>query len=358
MNDTSTPSESQEPIVIHVPKTGGTTLIIALTGKRKQRRADDRYRHILWIDPTKKERMISNAGDIFDEDGATKYADRPLTLVLRNPIDRLESEYNFLGNRNEFLALWKRTNGTSYPETFKAFVETASASESICKFLLGRDLYDTTPVNENAFDRIIARLDELDFTFGLTEEMGQTVANAEQRLGITCEKELERHRTSVFKMPRGEDWAQIEEIFEAQNPMDLKLYQEVKVRFEVQRAKLPEHALEGRTFVGDAYNGLLGYVRSSERRVPFEIHQNLLPDTVEFSDWKQANIHSLLHMHVMSLKSCDEDGRAYLCEWLRRAAVKFLPEGEPFDLNESDPLQSLQSLTAQIFGANRLIIQK
>ena len=341
---------TNQPIVIHVPKTGGTTLIVALTGEQRQRRADDCYRHILWIDPAKKERMTSNAGDIFEADGAAKYRNRQLTLVVRKPIDRLESEYNFLGNRTEFRALWKRTNKSEYPDTFKAFVETPSACESMTKFLLGKELYDPTPIEESAFECLVDRLDELDFTFGVTEDMTRTVANAEHRLGIVCEKELERHRTSIHKTPRNEDWPMIESHFNANNPMDLRLYQEVKSRFESQIRELPSDALDGRTFVGDAYNGLLGYVRSTERRVPFEIHQELLADKEAFAAWKKANIHALLHMHVMALKKCGEDGRIYLLEWLTRAADKFLPDDGPFEPDPSDPLHSLRTLTVQLFG--------
>ena len=340
---------TKKPIVIHVPKTGGTTLIVALTGERRQRRADETYRHILWIDPSKKVRMTSNAGDIFEPGGASLYRNRQLTLVLRNPIDRLESEYNFLGNRTEFRALWERTNTSEYPATFKAFVETPSASEIITKFLLGKDLYDSAPVERSAFDGLVERLDELDFTFGVTEDMTGTVANAEHRLGIVCEKELERHRTSIHKTPRGEEWSLVESVFEANNPMDLRLYQEVKSRFEAQIRDLPSDALDGRTFVGDAYDGLLGYVRSSERRVPFEIHQELLTDKEAFDFWKKANIHALLHMHVMALKKCGDDGRNYLLEWLTRAADKFLPDDDPFEPDPSDPLHSLRTLTVQLF---------
>ena len=343
---------TENPIVIHVPKTGGTTLIVALTGERRQRRADETYRHILWIDPSKKIRMTSNAGDIFEPDGVSKYRNRQFTLVLRKPIDRLESEYNFLENRTEFRALWKRTNTSEYPDTFKEFVKMPSASESITKFLLGRDLYDASPVEEAVFERLVERLDELDFTFGVTEDMTRTVANAEHRLGIVCEKQLERHRTSIHKAPRGEDWPLIESVFEANNPMDLRLYQEVKSRFEAQIRALPGDAVEDRTFVGDAYDGLLGYVRSTERRVPFEIHQELLPDKVAFAAWKKANIHPLLHMHVMSLKKCEDDGRLYLLEWLTRAADKFLPDDDPFEPDPSDPLHSLRSLTGQLFAAD------
>ena len=342
--------DPKPPIVIHVPKTGGTTLIVAISGERRQRRADDTYRHILWVDPSRRERMISNAGDIFQAGGETAYQGRRLTLVLRNPIDRLESEYNFLQNRTEFRELWTRINSTEYPSTFGAYVETESATESITKFLLGRDLFDPSPVEPAEFDRLVERLDQLEFTFGLTEDMPGTIANAEHRLGIVCEKELERHRTSIHKAPRGDDWPEIEAAFTIRNPLDLRLYEEVRSRFKAQSAELPDDAVEGRSFVGGAYDGLLGYVRSTDRRVPFEIHQEHISDKAAFVAWKQENIHALLHMHVMSLRTCDDDGKTYLREWMHRAADKFLKESEIFEIDSDDPLKSLEKLTKHLFG--------
>ena len=93
------------------------------------------------------------------------------------------------------------------------------------------------------------------------------------------------------------------------------------------------------------YDGLLGYVRSSDRRVPFEVHQEHISDKAGFEAWKRSNIHALLHMHVMSIKKCDEDGKAYLVEWLNRAVDKFLDEGEEFAVDAERPLESLEKLT-------------
>ena len=134
------------------------------------------------------------------------------------------------------------------------------------------------------------------------------------------------------------------------NPLDVRLYEEVERRFKAQAADLPDDALEGRSFVGGSYDGLLGYVRSTDRRVPFEIHQEHISDQPRFEAWKKSNIHALLHMHVMSLKTCDGDGKAYLREWMNRAADKFLEEGEILEVDSDDPLKSLEKLTKHLFG--------
>ena len=135
------PSEdSAKPVVIHVPKTGGTTLIMASTRGKMQPKADEHYRHVLW----NEDRTIthSHCGDLFGPDGAERYTGRKVMLTLRTPIDRLESEYHFLGNREEYRTLWTRHNQTTFPATFAEFVAADGSAESITKFLLGRDLYD------------------------------------------------------------------------------------------------------------------------------------------------------------------------------------------------------------------------
>ena len=144
------------PILIHVPKSGGTTLVMAVSGGRRPPRVGDSYRHVYWnVDRT---RMHSNAGDIFTEAGAERHRDRVKILTVRRPIDRLESEFGFLGNREEFRRLWTSMSGGTYPGTFHDFVRHPNAADATTKFLLCRDLYDPEPVTEGDLDRILRDL--------------------------------------------------------------------------------------------------------------------------------------------------------------------------------------------------------
>ena len=81
--------DSAKPVVIHVPKTGGTTLIMAITRGRMQPKADEHYRHVLW----NEDRTIthSNCGDLFEPDGAERYAGRKVMLTLRTPTTAVAS---------------------------------------------------------------------------------------------------------------------------------------------------------------------------------------------------------------------------------------------------------------------------
>ena len=341
--------DTMKPVVIHVPKTGGTTLIMAITRGKMQPKADEHYRHVLW----NEDRTIthSNCGDLFDPDGANRYAGRKVMLTLRTPIDRLESEYHFLRNREEYRTLWTRHNQTPFPSSFAEFVAADGSAESITKFLLGRDLYDPTPVTDEEGQRVLARLDELDVVFGLTHEMADTVRNAEHRLGISCDSELRRHRTSVHKPERASDWSSIEQVFNDRNPHDLALFEQVSARFAEQVAQLPDATDTDRSFVGDRYDGLLGFVAPPASRTPFEVFVKEFPDPEAFYAWVEERRMPLTHLNVMARRASQTDGRAFLRDWLERALVKYPPPGEdPIEIDHDDPLESVHAYALRLFG--------
>ena len=81
---------NKQPIFIHIPKTGGTSINCVMKGTEWQTPLNFHYRH---LDPDTK---VSNAGDIFDRENYNQYQDEYLFMMLRNPIDRLISEYYYI----------------------------------------------------------------------------------------------------------------------------------------------------------------------------------------------------------------------------------------------------------------------
>ena len=125
----------KRPIIIHVPKTGGTTLFMAISGSPKPPKPNQLYRHIQMFGDN--EEMKSNCGDIFDCDTNSNYVDQQLILMVRNPLERIESEFGFLGNREMFRELWQNSVGSEYPKTLLDYIKHPSNANSICRFLLG-----------------------------------------------------------------------------------------------------------------------------------------------------------------------------------------------------------------------------
>ena len=82
-------------IFIHILKTGGTTINTAMHHSEWQTEVDFNYRHI------KKKTKRSNSADIFDYKNIEKYKDYTIFMMVREPVDRLISEYYFK-NKNWF----------------------------------------------------------------------------------------------------------------------------------------------------------------------------------------------------------------------------------------------------------------
>ena len=90
-----------ENIFIHIPKTGGTTLNCVIQKTAWQTTPDFHYRHIIY--DTKR----SNSKDIFNPSNYDKYLEYNLFTMLRNPVDRMISEYYFMKERAEFMNMLK-----------------------------------------------------------------------------------------------------------------------------------------------------------------------------------------------------------------------------------------------------------
>lgn len=339
---------SNLPVVIHVPKTGGTTLIMALRGEKMPPRPSDTYRHVYWS--RDKTIMHSNCGDLFALQAPDELLERQFLLTLRQPLDRLESEFHFLSNRLEYRELWHRLNGFSFPSEFIDYVTSNGGIDSISKFLLGRDLFDPKPVEEGACDQVLLRLSEMNVTYGLTHEMSNTILNAEYRFGISCDQSLRHHRSSIYKPRRGANWPTVERLFNERNRNDINIYEFVSRSFHNQISSLPRTRLESeKTFKGDHYDALFGFVAPPASRSPFELFVKEISDPTSFYQWIESNHDTLVHLNVMARKHDSRDGRRFLAEWLARATKKFPCEGEPIQIDPQDPLVAARTYTLRLF---------
>ena len=335
---------SKLPIIIHVPKTGGTTLFMAISGSKSPPRPNTLYRHVL-LNDTKTE-MISNCGDIFENGASEKYSGYKFIVMSRNPLDRLESEYGFFGIRGVFREVWERNVGTPFPNTFLEYVSHPTTSNSICKFLLGYKLYGDDIIDSKKVAQIISTFNELDFVFGLTKDMGLSIQNVEHQCGMNFENTLPRYRASLYKPERDDSWEKIESKFIEMNPHDLAIHASITEHFQEQTSTILHE--KKFTFKGDKYDSIHQFISGSELRSPLEIYANDLDDPAALYDWvreRKSELEKLLQELIPKHRG---NGKTLLIEWLERTTPEFLQDSTVV-INMDDPLITVRSIVKILF---------
>ena len=335
---------SKRPIIIHVPKTGGTTLFMAISGSPKPPAPNLLYRHIKMNSDNTE--MKSNCGDLFDAIQNDRYVDQKVILIMRNPLERIESEFGFLGNREMFRCLWKHNISCEYPKTLREYVKHPSNANSICRFLLGMPMYTGNEVTQEQFDNIISTLDKLPFVFGKTDQMGLTVANVSHRCAIRFGDTLPRFRTSLYKPKRDDSWQDLEAMFNLKNEFDIGLVNEITTRFEAQTANISDSKIV--SFDGDEYKSVYPFICADKMRSPLEIFANDLDEPTVLYNWIELNNASLEPTLKQCLERNNGNGRTFLVEWLEETIPELLGQ-QPLDINKEDPLQTLRLLVEKKF---------
>jgi len=338
---------SKLPIIIHVPKTGGTTLFMAISGSPKPPAPNLLYRHIKMNDDNTE--MKSNCSDLFDSKQNAKYADQQMIMIMRNSLERIESEFGFLGNREMFRYLWKHNTESEFPNTLQKYIEHPSNANSICRFLLGMPMYTNDVVTDVQFSNIISTFDKLPFIFGKTDQMGLTVANVSHQCGIQFGETLPRFRTSLYKPKRDDTWDELKEVFDSLNAFDIALVNEITTRFETQTANISDSNFV--SFEGDEYTSLYPYINADETRSPLEIYANDLDEPSVLYGWIKQNASSLEPTLTKCLDRNNGDGKKFLVDWLEES-IPFILGGQNLDINQENPLQTLRDLIEKKFNDN------
>ncbi len=321
---------------------------MALSGAQKPPVANYLYRHVIMNNDQTD--MRSNCGDIFDAHSADSYYGKKIVLMIREPINRIESEFGFLGNRTEFRSLWEHGTGLSFPTSLIEFVNHPATHNSICKFLLGKSMYGNDTITQNDFRQVMNTLDTLDFVYGNTNDMGLTVQNVEYHcsLSIQHKHNLPRYRTSLHKPERGIDWREIEESFNASNKFDLELFNELTIRFSKQIEALP--TVRDVSFKGDNYDSVYLFLNGNSLRSPFEIFANESGNSERVQEWVDSKRGSLNPVVERLLPQFEGDGKRFLVAWLEETIPELLKEDTRITINKEDPLQTLKALTLKLFS--------
>lgn len=232
-------------IFIHIPKTGGTTINSAMQGTHWQTTPDFNYRHIL---PGTK---VSNAGDIFDPEEFEKFKAYKIFMMLRDPLDRIISEYYFIRERKEFTDLLR-----TRPKNFEDYVRSKQTQNGVINFLKGRRMYDTKTASRRDLEDVIRAIDEIPVHVGIFEDFEKSLFYFSEISDITWKKSIEVKRMTFVRPAKQEIEPHIVELVKKCNELDYELYERAKSKFEA----LPD--LSGNKkieFVRDRYNHVLPY---------------------------------------------------------------------------------------------------
>lgn len=314
---------NREPIFIHIPKTGGTSITAAMNnaltlGDLGEGELDHFYRHIDYN--TKK----SNSADIFEPGNFDRYKSAGIFMMLRDPVDRLLSEYHFLRMRPEFFSLLSRQ-----PTSFMDYCRLGETQNYCIKFLLGYRIYAPEPVTEEHLKKVTKAIDVLPIYVGIYEEFEKSLHYFSENLGVKWPSEMFRKRVSPSRpalgtLPKDE----YDEVLKL-NALDASLYQHCRASFESVKLQKRHQPIE---FRGDQYDYVFVFVNRF----------CLLEISMENRDFISRNAEFLSSLHNKVIQNAN-DGRSYVKRW-NRAFVENCQANYP-DTELAAKLKAIKDLT-------------
>lgn len=235
-----------DKIFIHIPKTGGTTVISSMEDIYWTPEIGFNYRHIL------KGKRTSNAGDIFKEENFDKYSAYHIFMMLRDPVDRVLSEYYYFKERSQFMGLLSKQ-----PESLEHYVKMPQTHDYMLNFLLGRRIFSTNRATPEELERVIKAIDELPIHVGIFEHFQASLGFFSEMLGIEWSKKIEAKRMTLNRPSVDEVPSATKELIREQNALDQKLYDHCLKKFEPYAKKYSNYKVK---FELDKYNHIFPYM--------------------------------------------------------------------------------------------------
>jgi len=228
-------------IFIHIPKTGGSTFVGLLkdsvdisNGENQQPTHVTEFvgeTLIKHIDFSTYDRKFKSP-DIFDVSRRSYYKDNfKLFMLVRNPFDRLLSEFNFQyhmlngknGNPNAAII----TRLSKLPHSFKEYCQNSETQNYQCKFLLGRKLADPSPVTKAEFETLLESIDALPVYCGITESYSDFLKSFQHVSGVELKSDITlRKKTPSHLKQEASESTKIE--INSCNIYDIMLYEHIK----------------------------------------------------------------------------------------------------------------------------------
>ena len=233
-------------IFIHIPKTGGTTINTAMNNVYWQTELDFNYRH---IDIKTKE---STCGDIFDDANSRKYSDYTIFTMLREPVDRIISEYHFLRERKEFINLLNKA-----PQNLNDYYKNRQTQNYMTGFLVGKRIYDKNPATEQDLRRVINAIDSLPIYVGIFEHFSESMGYFAAATGIEWNKKITAKRMTFNRPNVSEIDSGVQEEILALNNLDAELYRHCLEKFQTVISRYKKKSVQ---FELSKYNHIYPYM--------------------------------------------------------------------------------------------------
>jgi hypothetical protein len=233
-------------IFIHIPKTGGTTINTAMHNVYWNTQPDFNYRHIDL--KTKK----SSSADIFNVNNLDRYKDYNVFTMLREPVDRMISEYYFFKERKEYVKFLRKP-----PVTFAEYYKNTQTQNYMVGFLVGKRIYDTKPATQQDLDTVLEVIEQLPIHVGIFEHFNQSLGYFKEKTSIEWAKQLEAKRMT-FNRPSTSDISDEEKkAILKLNHLDSKLYNHCLAKFETIKSKYDNYKVK---FELSKYNHIYPYM--------------------------------------------------------------------------------------------------
>ena len=240
---------NKESIFIHIPKCGGSSFVGLLMDSVKQQNFESTtpthkidkvgITKIMHVDFSSIDRLFK-APDIFNLTRNLKFKDVLLFMLVRDPVERIVSEFNFqyhiLNGKNgdqkaAILSKLKRK-----PNTLEEYIEHKETQNYQTKFLLGKPLAHGQNIHGDDFRTVIRTIEELPIYCGVTNEYASFLNLFEEKTGIRLKKKVLVRKKTPFLYFSSVSEKTKKRIL-ALNNYDYQLYEYVKDRITLNNSK-------------------------------------------------------------------------------------------------------------------------
>lgn len=317
-----------ENIVIHILKTGGTTLIMNIFNLNCPPEPNINYRHLNNIETGSNNclEFVNNYEQYKDSHNIISF--------IRDPFERLYSEYCFFCYRQEFQKLYNENDKFD----FSSYVNNEKNYNSIIKFLLGLNLFDKTKITEMHYNKVVNILESSKFIFCVTEEFSKSLELIEFFLKKPLNKKIKNYRQNLNK-PKLINKDEIKLSFIKNNFYDLKLYNYWIDKFNSQYLYIKKKTLTEKDFIfnnqDSKYHHFFIFTNYPKYRCPINIF-NLNSQYVNKNE-------DMLKKILIIAKNKNDDGKKIAISWIEIFAHVNKID---VDINYDDPIETIKYISS------------